>query len=114
MALGGTIDDSTPYEWGVRPTYDDISSQQKALATFNDANHYMFMNKCADAPWLAELGVYWFCSDTVWDSDRAHDLINHFTTAFLLDKLKGDTDAHAALAPSAVSFPGIRYEEQGS
>jgi hypothetical protein len=30
--------------------------------------------------------------------DRAHDLINHFTTAFLLATLKGDTDAAAALA----------------
>jgi hypothetical protein len=45
--------------------------------------------------------------------DRAHDLINHFTTAFLLDVLKGDKDAHAALAPDAVSFPGITYQAEG-
>lgn len=113
LAIGGTIDDSTPYAWGVRPTYDDISSSQKALVTFENANHYMFLNKCADAPWWLDFGVFWFCSDTVWDMDRAHDLINHFTTAHLLDQLKGDKDAHAALAPAAVSFPGIQYEAQG-
>jgi hypothetical protein len=30
--------------------------------------------------------------------DRAYNLINHFTTAFLLATLKDDTDAAAALA----------------
>jgi hypothetical protein len=55
----------------------------------------------------------WFCSDSVWDMDRAHDLINHFTTAFLLATLKDDAEAAAALAPDAVSFPGITYEAQG-
>lgn len=45
--------------------------------------------------------------------DRAHNLINYFTTAFLLGVLKRDKDAHAALAPDAVSFPGITYQAQG-
>jgi hypothetical protein len=44
---------------------------------------------------------------------RAHDLANHFTTAFLLATLKGDQDAAAALAANAVSFPGITYETTG-
>jgi hypothetical protein len=37
------------------------------------------------------------------------DLIDHFSTAFLLDTLKGDKVAHAALLPDAISFPGIEY-----
>lgn len=41
--------------------------------------------------------------------DRAHDLVNHFTAAFLLSVLIGDTDAAAVLAPDAVAFPGITY-----
>jgi hypothetical protein len=44
--------------------------------------------------------------------DRAHDLINHFTTAFLLAELYQDADA-AALAPDAVHFPSVTYEAQG-
>jgi hypothetical protein len=59
---------------------------------------------------LVELGLYFACADPVWDMDRAHDLINHFTTAFLLDTLKGDKDAHAALLAENVSFLGITYE----
>ena len=42
--------------------------------------------------------------------DRAHDLINHFVTAFLLAELKGDSEAAKALAPENVTFPGIQYE----
>lgn len=45
--------------------------------------------------------------------DRAHDLINHFATAFLLAELYGDEDAATALAPEAVVFPGITYEATG-
>jgi len=40
---------------------------------------------------------------------RRADLINHFTTAFLLETLKGDLEARQALLPDAVNFPGVRY-----
>jgi len=43
------------------------------------------------------------------DINRAHDLINHFTTAFLLDVLKGDKEAHKALLPEAVKFEEVQY-----
>ena len=112
LAIGGTLDTSTPYDWGVRPTYDIIASQQKILVTLGDADHYVASTSCADAPSIVDL-AYFFCSDPVWDMNRAHDLMNHFTTAFLLDILKGDAEAHAVLAPEAVSFPGITYEAQG-
>ncbi|MBZ0281958.1 MAG: hypothetical protein K8L97_14550 [Anaerolineae bacterium] len=113
LAIGGTLDTSTPYDWGVRPTYDLISSEQKILVTLKDAGHFIASTSCADAPSIVDLGIFFFCSDPVWDMDRAHDLVSHFTTAFLLDILKGDADAHAALAPETVSFPGITYEAQG-
>ncbi|MEO8392858.1 MAG: alpha/beta fold hydrolase [Chloroflexota bacterium] len=114
LAVGGTRDTATPYKWGVRPTYDNVSSQQKILATFENADHYISLTSCADAPSIVDsLGLYFFCSDPVWDMNRAHDLLNHFITAFLLDELKGDQDAAAALAPDQVSFPGITYQAQG-
>ena len=47
------------------------------------------------------------CGDLA--ADRATDLINHFTTAFLLDVLKGDLEAHKALLPEAVTFEEIQY-----
>ena len=54
-----------------------------------------------------------FCTDPVWDMDRAHDLTNHFATAFLLAELKGDAEAVKALTPENVDFPGISYETTG-
>lgn len=113
MAMGGILDTGTPYEWGALPTYQYISSQQKVLVAFEGAEHGIFVISCDAAPWAIDLGFYGFCADAVWDKARVHDLINHFTTAFLLDVLKGDQGAHAVLAPDAVSFPGIQYQAQG-
>ena len=62
---------------------------------------------------MVDFGLFFLCADPVWDMDRAHDLINHFTTAFLLATLKGDGEARAALAPDAVQFPGVQYETTG-
>jgi predicted dienelactone hydrolase len=113
MAMGGTSDTGTPFDWGAKPTYDYASSSQKVLVALKEAEHVIFATNCTDSPWLVEMGFPGMCMDPVWDMDRGHDLINHFTTAFLLDLLKGDTEAAAALAPDQVAFPGITYEAQG-
>ena len=91
----------------------DALNVPKTQVLFEDANHFIFNVDCANAPWLVEMGVFWACSDSVWDVERAHDLINHFATAFLLAELYGDEDAAAALAPDSVNFPGIMYETTG-
>jgi predicted dienelactone hydrolase len=92
--------------------YDNLGSAIKSMLLFNAADHMIFNSDCKAIPWMLQ---YDFnnCADSVWDMDRAHDLINHFTTAFLLDTLKGDEAAHAALAPDAVAFPGITYQAEG-
>lgn len=116
LAMGGTQDTGTPYNLGVRPSYDDTGSQQKILVSFMEAEHEIWNPKCTEIPSvLDEIGswAYFFCSDPVWDIDRAHDLANHVTTAYLLALLKDDADARAALATDAMSFPGIIYEAQG-
>ncbi len=110
LALYGSND--TDASW-FSLTYDQIASPQKAQVIFEGANHFIFGADCEAEPWVAEIGAYEWCSDSVWDKDRAHDLINHFVTAFLLSVLKGDTDATDALAPDAVAFPGITYEATG-
>ncbi len=109
MAIGGSDDTSTPADWGIYPTYEYASSAQKALVVFDNGEHMLFGVTCDAIPWITDLW-YGGCADPVWDKDRAHDLINHFTTAFLLDVLKGDQDAHAALLAENVSFPGITYD----
>ena len=109
LAMGGTSD--VKYEWGTKPAYEYAASAQKALVTFTGADHMIFRTPCENQPAITpEHPVYiWFCFDPVWDKERALDLVNHFATAFLLDTLKGDEAAHAALLPDAVNFPGIEY-----
>lgn len=110
MAIGGTADTGTPYTWGSRPTYDYAASARKTLVTFVGGEHFI-MASCDSMPWWSATPFYaWVCFDPVWDKDRSIDLINHFSTAFLLAELKGDAEAAAALAPENVAFPGIQYE----
>ncbi|MCA9839641.1 MAG: hypothetical protein KC422_22215 [Trueperaceae bacterium] len=113
MAIGGTLDTGTPFSWGTQPTFDHVSSTVKAKVAFENAEHMIFSSTCEALPWYSEIGFYSFCSDPVWDMDRAHDLILHFSTAFLLAELKDDEVAASSLAPESVSFPGIAYEVQG-
>lgn len=110
MAIGGTADTGTPYDWGTGPSYDFAASEQKALVSFVGAEHMIYAAPCENQPWMNDhpAAVY-FCADAVWDKEHALDLIHHFSTAFLLDTLKGDPAAHAALLPDAVDFSGIEY-----
>lgn len=111
MAMGGTADNGTPYEWGIKPAYENASSIQKALVSVENADHLIFMTACRNLPWVTKIAMYtWYCFESVWDKDRVADLINHFSTAFLLDTLKGDTEAHKALLPEAATFAGINYK----
>ena len=113
LLMGGSKDTSVSPEFDIDDPYEQLGSATKALVTFQNADHAIFLWKCSEAPWLLDFDLQSLCSDPVWDMDRAHDLINHFTTAFLLDTLKGDKEAAAALVPDAVSFPGIKYQAQG-
>jgi predicted dienelactone hydrolase len=113
LAMGGTADTGTPAEWGILPAFEYASSQQKALVLFENAEHGIVANSCASSPWLVDIGLGWQCASPIWDRLRGNDLVNYLMTAFLLDVLKGDSEAHAALAPDAVQFPGTIYEAQG-
>ncbi len=113
LLINGSGDQTVPMEWGVTPTWDNITSDIKASVLLDNADQSVFTESCANFPWPLEIGWYAGCSDPVWDLARAHDLMNHFSTAFLLDTLTGDVDAHAALAPDAVSFPGVTYQAEG-
>lgn len=110
LAIAGGADTGTPLAWGAQPTYDYAASPQKALVVLDGGEHMLFTTPCENQPWLSDHPYYeYFCFDPAWEKTQALDLIHHFSTAFLLDTLKGDQDAHAALLPAAVQFPGIAY-----
>jgi predicted dienelactone hydrolase len=113
MALMGSADLFLPFDRYAEFAYEDLGSQNKTFVVLENGGHTVFGDSCSLEPWLIDFGWFWVCSDPVWDMDRAHDLINHFTTAFLLAEMYGDSDAAAALAPDAVQFAGIKYETTG-
>jgi hypothetical protein len=53
-----------------------------------------------------------FCADPAWDKVAAHQLVQHFVTAFLLAELDHDPAATAALS-SADGFEAISYRAVG-
>jgi predicted dienelactone hydrolase len=113
LAMVGSLDTGGEGAIATQDIFEQAGSNRKTLVTFMNADHYIFQWSCKDVPSLVDLGFFPVCTDSVWDMDRAHDLTNHFTTAFLLAELYGDEEARAALAPEMVSFPGITYEAQG-
>ena len=110
MIMGGSGDTANVPEITSYPIYEHLGSANESLVVLENADHWIFMQPRQDTPWMGDIIPYFVATDPVWDMDRAHDLINHFVTAFLLATLKGDQAAHAALLPDAVNFPGIEYK----
>jgi predicted dienelactone hydrolase len=113
LAMGGTSDEDAPFAWGTQPAYEHASSPAKALVALEGAEHMLFTGPCERLVWYLRPFAGEFCKDANWDRPYAHDLIKHFTTAFLLAELRDEADAAAALAPGAAVFDGITYSAQG-
>lgn len=109
MAMGGTVDDGTPYTWGAKLTYDHAGSTDKTLITFPGAGHMLFLDPCENLPWT-QASVYrdGICTDAVW-STRPLDIVEHYTTAFLRDTLNADSGARAALAGEQPRLDDVEY-----
>lgn len=108
MIIVGSNDQVTTAPENAYRPYELVGSQTKALVVLENADHYIFVEQCTDA--AIALGFFASCSDPVWDMARAHDLIKHFATAFILATLYGDPQAQEALANA--DFAGMRFEYQ--
>jgi predicted dienelactone hydrolase len=110
MAMGGTVDEGTPYTWGAEPTYQHAGSTHRALVTFPGAGHMLFLDPCDGMPWV-ENSVYRdpLCIDAVWGPDRPLDVVAHYSTGFLLDALTADSDARAVLAGEQPALDNVGY-----
>ena len=113
MAIGGTNDDDSPYMWGTYPTYEYVSSPRKVRVALEGAEHMIFTGPCEKIPFYLKFFSDEFCSDTDWDRVYAHNLVKHFSTAFLLSELKQDPAASDALEPASVKFHDVTYDAQG-
>jgi predicted dienelactone hydrolase len=110
MAMGGTIDDGTPYEWGAKPTYDYAGSKNKTLISFPGAGHMLFGDPCEKLPWTQNFSYREpFCTDAVWGTHRPLDIITHYTTAFLRETLNADPKARATLNGKQPHLDNVEY-----
>jgi predicted dienelactone hydrolase len=110
MAMGGTIDDGTPYTWGAKLTYDDAGSKDKTLITFPGAGHMIFLDPCDGMPWVQRSSYRdGICTDAVWET-RPLDVVMHYTTAFLRDTLNADTEARAVLAGQQPRLDNVEFD----
>lgn len=110
LFIVGGQDSVTPPERDTYFIYDHMLSAPRSLITLEHGDHFLFVDACSDL--ALRLGFFTQCSDPVWDMSRAHDLVNHFTTAFLLASLYDDADAAGALRPEAVDFRGVTFETE--
>lgn len=103
LIMDGSADSVTFPVRDAYPIFRDLGGEDRTLVVFENAEHYLFVDECSAV--ALRLGQFERCSDPVWDMTRAHDLINHLTTAFLRAQLYGDAAAAAAL--DAADFTGV-------
>lgn len=113
LAIGGTADTDSPFEWGTQLTYELVSSDRKIEVALEDAAHLIFAGDCTRVRRILSLVSLGFCSDPAWDRTEAHNLVKHYVTAFLLSELNDDQAGTAALAPSLPGVPHVSYRAQG-
>lgn len=111
LVMGGTLDEVSDYENGIRRIYDGATNSKPYLLTFQGAGH----NAAAPMPPPDEAATggpgspFEHYADFVWANARMNNVAQHFVTAFLGLHLKGD----AAMAPYLAMEAGNWREMAG-
>ena len=113
LAIGGSGDRDTPYAAGARATFDRAASARKVEVGLRDAEHFVFAGRCESVRLVARLVPNGFCSDPGWSRARAHDVVEHYVTAFLLAELRNDAAAAAELSRTEAPVIGVRVQTHG-
>lgn len=92
FVMGGTLDEVSNYETGIRRIFEGASNSDRYLLSFQGAGH----NAAAPMPPPDEAtqggpgSPFEHYADFVWDNARMNNIAQHFVTAFLGLHLKGD------------------------
>lgn len=109
LIVGGSQDDVSGYEIGIRKIFEEMKGANRALLTLEGANHNAAApmpppaEAVATAKETGELSPWDHYGDAVWDNVRMNNIAQHFVTAWLDRYVKGD-EAKAAyldLVPNA-------------
>ena len=88
----------------VEKIYRALPGPRKLLVTLLGSRHEVFLDPSFKKTFWSDL------DPGTLDANQAQNLIQHFTTAFLLDVLRNDPKARKALLPGAVTFKEITYD----
>ena len=114
LAIGGTADRDSPFEWGTGAAFEHAATSRKVEVSLEGAEHLLFAGGCAAPRIVLGLSETAFCSDPAWDRTSAHDLVAHYTTAFLLAELTGIGDVRSLLAANdQPTTPQLTYRAEG-
>lgn len=116
LVVGGSDDQISGYETGIRQIWRDTSGTDRALLTFDNAQH----NAAAPIPAPQEsykpsdaLGFLPFehYADPVWDTVRMNNILQHAATGLFDHYIKQNSDApDLARACEEEALPGTRLE----
>lgn len=110
LYMAGTNDLLVPFS-DIETGFNSLGSDTAYMVVFGEGGHGLFQDTCETFPAMAAFGFYDLCAEKVWDKLRAHDLVNHYATAFMLWQLKGDEDAAAVFGDEPQTFPGVEVVE---
>jgi predicted dienelactone hydrolase len=112
MFIAGSQDDVSLYENGVRALWENASNLPHALLTYENGGH----NSGAPMPAPAEsfyfnadkgFDISEHYTDPVWNTARMNNIAQHFVTAWLDQRLKGDADKASYLELVESSNAGV-------
>jgi len=119
LFVAGSQDDVSGYENGIRAIWQATTGVDRALLTFDNANH----NAGAPMPAPAEsyyvnerlgFNVSEHYTDAVWDSVRMNNISQHFVTAWLGQHLHSDAESAAFLDLVPNANDGVYEEKDGA
>ncbi len=112
LFIAGSEDDTSLYENGVRAIWENVSNVETALLTYVNGGHN------SGAPMPAPAESYYFnedkgfdisehYTDPVWDTARMNNIAQHFVTAWMDERLKGEAEKGEYLDLVADSNAGV-------
>jgi len=106
LFLVGDHDDVAGYVGGVKSLFENAVNSDRYMVVYQNARH----NSAPNPAPAASLGLpdeYGHYAEPAWDSARLNNLNEHFVTAFLNYRLKGDMAAAAYLnVPTPIAQDG--------
>jgi len=112
MFIAGSVDDVSGYKKGVRAIWQGTTMVDRALLTFENANHGVGAPMPAPKESYVydetlEFNISEHYTDAVWDTTRMNNISQHFVTAWLEKHMKDNTDMNVYLNLKANSNDGV-------